>query len=40
MKAFRHAAGRDTVSIIDIGDPTKLRSLANLMLIGVEAGSG
>jgi hypothetical protein len=36
----RHAAGGDTVSIIDIRDPTKLRSLANLPLIGVEAGSG
>jgi hypothetical protein len=29
-----------TVSIINIRDPTKLRSLANLLLIGVEAGSG
>jgi hypothetical protein len=35
MKAFRHAAG-----IIDMRDPTKLRSLADLRLIGVEAGSG
>jgi len=39
-KTVRHAAGRDTVLIIDIRDPTKLRSLANLLLIGVEAGSG
>jgi hypothetical protein len=39
-KTVRHAAGRDTVSIINIRDPTKLRSLANLLLIGVEAGTG
>jgi len=39
-RTVRHAAGRDTVSIIDIRNPTKLRRLANLLLIGVEAGSG
>jgi hypothetical protein len=39
-KTVRRAAGRDNASIIDIRDPTKLRSLANLLLIGVEAGSG
>jgi hypothetical protein len=39
-KTVRHAAGGDTVSIINIRDPTKLRGLANLLLIGVEAGSG
>jgi len=32
-KTVRHAAGRDTVSIINICDPTKLRSLAYLLLI-------
>jgi hypothetical protein len=39
-KTVRHAAGGDTVSIVNIRDPTKLRRLANLLLIGVEAGSG
>ncbi len=32
-KTARHPAGKDTVSIIDIREPTKLRIIANLRLI-------
>jgi hypothetical protein len=38
-KAVRHAAGKDTLSIVDIRDPTKPGSVANLLLMGGEAAS-
>ena len=37
-KTVRHAAGKDTVSIIDIRDPTKPRIVANLPLMNTITG--
>ena len=37
-KTVRHAAGKDTVSIIDIHDPTKPRIVANLSLMNTITG--
>ena len=37
-KTIRHAAGKDTVSIIDIADPVKPRILANLPLMNTITG--
>jgi DNA-binding beta-propeller fold protein YncE len=37
-KTVRHAAGKDTVSIIDIADPVKPRILANLSLMNTITG--
>src|SRR5499427_10673956 len=37
-KAVRHAAGKDTVSIIDIAEPTKPRIVANLPLMNTITG--
>jgi hypothetical protein len=37
-KTIRHAAGKDSVSIIDIADPVKPRILANLPLMNTITG--
>jgi hypothetical protein len=37
-KTVRHAAGKDTVSIIDIRDPTKPRIVVNLALMNTITG--
>src|SRR6266699_1499727 len=37
-KTVRHAAGKDTVSVIDIRDPTKPRIVANLPLMNTITG--